>query len=388
MKSFTAKYVISFAPILIGASASLVLFQFFARSERTNFDDIALGEETTNIIPIVDGHPIHGFYFGGDNSIETCLESLTKRHKDSVVLWLGNSQLHSVNQAGAGAEPASAKLFRSLHGRLPPLLTMSQPNANLQEHYILFEYLRTYLDIDALLLPVVFDDLRETGIRSDLRKALWDPKSNASISATNVGLNILNTTRDAGDFNNKQNKSDEISSSFQESSEEYLNGWLEQRSALWAARPEFRGRIMDGLYRFRNKVFRITPQSKRRQIPGRYTLNMQALEVLLKVAQDKMIPVITYIVPIRNDVQIPYEISEYVRFKEQVAILASETGATFVNLEDLIPSEFWGSTASITGGEGKDLDFMHFQEEGHELLAKALEAVLLKLIGTETSVTK
>lgn len=290
-----------------------------------------------------------------------------------------NSQLHAVNQAGEGAEPASAKLFRSIDGRVAPLLTFIQPNANLQEHYIFFEYLRHHVDIDVLLLPVVFDDLRETGIRIGLTKALQDPVSNTAISATEVGLNILNANQDMARPDAKEPELNGSRSTFQESSEEVLNGWLEQRSALWAARAEIRGQIMNGLYQFRNRFFCITSQSKRKQIPGRYSLNMKALETLLRVAQAEVIPVVIYIVPVRNDVQTPYVESEYVDFKKQVAILAGETEAIFVNLEGLVPGDLWGSTSDAQG-KGEGLDFMHFQEAGHELLAKALEGKLLELV--------
>ena len=44
------------------------------------------------------------------------------------------------------------------------LLTLSQPNANLQEHYILYR-INNLINIDVLVLPIVFDDLRETNLR-------------------------------------------------------------------------------------------------------------------------------------------------------------------------------------------------------------------------------
>jgi hypothetical protein len=78
--------VISFVPVLLGATVGFIALQFFALGERTNFDEIALGAETTSIFPVVDGDPIHGQDFA---SVTPCLESLTKRGEDRIVLWLG-----------------------------------------------------------------------------------------------------------------------------------------------------------------------------------------------------------------------------------------------------------------------------------------------------------
>ena len=94
-------------------------------------------------------------------------------------------------------------------------------------------------------------------------------------------------------------------------------------------------------------------------------INLEALKALIETAQHANIEVLTYIAPIRNDVPIPYDEDEYSNFKEEVATITRNAGGTFFNLEELVPNENW--------------DFMHFQSEGHERLANAIDESLQTL---------
>jgi hypothetical protein len=78
------------------------------------------------------------------------------------------------------------------------------------------------------------------------------------------------------------------------------------------------------------------------------------------------IPVIGYIAPIRQDHPLPYDRSEYARWKDSVQTLASRYGAKVINMEELIPPRLWGAY-----NEGQ-IDFMHFTGPGHRILAEAL----------------
>ena len=129
-----------------------------------NFDELAFTDGTTSYFAKVNQLQIHCSSFP---TIYQCINDYKNfGGNEEVVLWLGNSQLHAINQMRTGDETASAILYRDLKTEYKHLLTFSQPNASLQEHYVLYEYLSQKLPISYLLLPVVFDDLRETGIRS------------------------------------------------------------------------------------------------------------------------------------------------------------------------------------------------------------------------------
>jgi hypothetical protein len=132
------------------------------------------------------------------------------------------------------------------------------------------------------------------------------------------------------------------------------------------------------LFRLRNSLFGITPQSKRLLLKGPYRLNMRALDSLLASAHAQHIQVLVYIVPLRNDVAIPYVASEYERFKQDVRDKALRHGAVLADLESLVPAEYWGAKQATTVGASTELDFMHFQSPGHVLLANEIEQLLVE----------
>ena len=122
----------------------------------------------------------------------------------------------------------------------------------------------------------------------------------------------------------------------------------------------------------RNYVFGITPNTKRKIIKGRYQLNRRALERLLEVASKDGVIVIAYIVPLRNDAEIPYLPAEYEMYKSDMESLVKDSGHYFVNIEQLVPGIYWGTKEATTVGGEAELDFMHFQAQGHMLLADEL----------------
>ena len=97
------------------------------------------------------------------------IEGLRKYANIETALYLGNSQSHSINQLKEGDNTMSGFLFDELISDSILFLSTSIPNANLQEHYLLFEYFKQKLkSLDLLILPVFFDDFREDGIREAL----------------------------------------------------------------------------------------------------------------------------------------------------------------------------------------------------------------------------
>ena len=96
--------------------------------------------------------------------------------------------------------------------------------------------------------------------------------------------------------------------------------------------------------------------------------------------KENEIEVATYITPIRNDIKIPYKISEYKIFKKEIEDIAKNYKTYFTSLENLVPSEFWGTKASTSLKEEDEVDFMHFQAEGHRLLAEAIFLSISKIL--------
>lgn len=343
--------------------AGLVLLSaLFPKMDARAFEDAALGDQTQTVIGYLDDDQVHCFTMVDS---EACLAPAEARALEKTVLWLGNSQLHSINQFRDGDELSSVQIARAMRGQGIEMLTFSQPNANLQEHLVLFETLVDRLDPAVLLLPAVFDDTREGNIRSDVLKSVREPATSDRLLQSAIGRDILAKAEEtlAGDGE---------PATLQDRAEAAITNFLEQASGWEDLRSRARGTVALTLYRTRNFVFGITPSSVRRKVPGTYAANLAALEQILLSASQRNVAVLLYIPPLRTDVKRPYDPKEYADFKSDIETLANTHGAAFANLEAIIPGALWGTKASTSVGSEPEYDFMHFQGQGHDLLAKNL----------------
>ncbi len=355
--------------LLLGCITGVIFLYFFlpSASENTAFEELALGKENTVLLGQVNGLNIHCHDL---NDLDSCISSYrSEGHKRSIILWLGNSQIHAINQYKFGQETAVPILHRRFQEVDKYLLTLSQPNASLQEHYLLFAHIINQFPIEMLILPIVFDDMREDGIRLSLNNAFKNHNTTGLLSYSDFGKKLI-------DNNIKQdlagNDMAALEGTIQESFEKYLNKHLDDFWPIWSERSSLRGSLLNFLYEFRNWSLGINPQSKRKIIPGRYQKNRDAFEAILQLAEMYSIKVLVYIAPIRNDIKMPYDDEEYIFFKKEIKEVSQENKVDLVNLENIVPGKFWGSKESTAIGEMQELDFMHFKSEGHELLAERL----------------
>jgi hypothetical protein len=280
-----------------------------------------------------------------------------------TILWLGNSQLHYVNQFERGDHIAPYWLRRELDCPASTVpLGFSLPNANIQEHYILSRYVTRRVPIRMMLLELCFDDLREDGLRPDFSALLADTQldddeqvASAIVSRARSQQTTDTTEENAG-----------LEGFVQKRVEDRLDSALGDVWPLWSHRQDLRVNVLTDLYNTRNAALGITPTTVRRLIPARYDRNMEALASLLRDAREKGIAVVAYVAPIRQDIPIPYDVAEYEQWKTAVGELVREHNARLINLEELIPADLWGSYV------GDAVDFMHFRGPGHQILARAL----------------
>ena len=367
---------ISFAILITSLIISfLFIHLFFGKSENTKFEELALGTETSSFLFSNDGHPIHITVL---DSLDKFLAGWKLRGNKDIILWLGNSQLHGINQLKLGDNTAPGYFYKSLKNTTTDLLAFSIPNANLQEHYLLFEYLKSILPVREVILGICFDDLRETSVRYDLVEITKESNLIKVLSNTGTGHKILNK-------NSQQiSESDDLAAlneTVQEYTESRLNNWLNQNIDLWNSRPEIRGQIFNQLYLLRNNAFNIKPSSVRKMIKSRYHDNILALEDIYTTANTSKIKTYSYILPIRNDVALPYDLNEYQNFKETLDSLNNSTDNVLYNLENIVPANFWGTKDATTLGGEKEIDFMHFQAAGHKILADSLWSLIHKQNG-------
>lgn len=348
--------------------AFLFLYFPFNNSDKKNFEEFALKKGAAAEFVKVDNLNIH---CGHIDDLDKCLIDYQKFGNNlPIVLWIGNSQLHVINNFSNGEETASKKLHKSLKKQGYYLLTFSQPNSNLQEQLLITIYLTDKLPIKSLILPIVFDDMRESKIRPDVETILEDSSLKKTlIDKTKTGIKLYNNYLNQND--NKDIKSLK-SISLQENSENLLNENLENVWSLWDRRGDLRSSIFTNMYLLRNYIFQIKPSSIRQMIPSNYLKNLDAFKDLINISKINDMDILIYTAPIRNDLKIPYDISEYTVFKNDIKKLSKELDVKYKNFENIIPNSLWTKKSLKSIDKKDEFDFMHFRAEGHNLLANII----------------
>ena len=313
---------IKLASLIMGTVLGLFLIDFFYdhKKDSAELEKLALGNENREFYEKTEELNHHCKYIIVN---EECHLKYKNYGKNNVILWLGNSQLHAINQYKIGDKTGSSILHELLKIDKKYLLTLSQPNINMQEINVLFNQSTELFPIELLILCVVFDDMREDGIRDNLK---YIKKLD----------NLENKKLYRVDLSNQINSKVDNKVDIQRIVENFFSQKLSILYPKWAARGELRGNFFLELYNLRNFVFGITPSSTRKLIPARYNKNMDSFVEILKIAKDKKISVITYIAPLRNDVKIPYDLSEYENFKSEIKNISLKHQANFFNWEDIV----------------------------------------------------
>lgn len=359
-------------PVFIGSIAAFFILKSLIDDIPIDWEELALGKETFSPhVFLENGVRAYAIY---DSSIihceelDRCIEN-TSLNYESNLLWLGNSMLHAINQFKDGQRLASQILHEKLIAKERDLLTISHPSANLQEHLVILKRVILDKEIETLILGLVFDDFREEGVRYDIAKSISIEDIEETLYLSEIGRKIIQDQTMVLDI---EDDFGGLADSLQDQTERSLNQYLETNFDLWSRRPYMRGVVFNSLYKTRNKMFGIDPTTKRKMIKPRFNNNWSALEEIVRITNQKDINLILYIAPIRNDVEIPYLESEYLEFKNKIENLSQKEGFYLKNYENLIPPEHWGLKDSTTVDGEPELDFMHFQEGGHIILAETI----------------
>ena len=100
--------------------------------------------------------------------IENCIEGIEKRKNSKKIVIIGNSQLHHINRIKENDILISEILFKNFIKKDVDIVTLSLPNINLQEVNFIFQKFIKKIELDYLVISLVFDDLRETSVRNEL----------------------------------------------------------------------------------------------------------------------------------------------------------------------------------------------------------------------------
>ena len=311
----------------------------------TKFDELALGKENLLVINKVDDKD---FLCSSLDNIKKCIEFLKTKNFKKRILWIGNSQLYSVNQGNSYSKIAPYLVSEYFYNKQIGIIAFVAPNISFQEYSHVISYLLSNINLDYIILPLVFDDTREDIIRSNL-----------TVEKKDSNLKTI---------------------SLQEISEQKITNFLDKNINWTQIRSQSQGHIFDALYRLRNYVFNINPSTVRKSIKSIYEKNVKSLNETLKKVKDNKIESILYIAPIRNYYKTPYVFEEYSEFKNEMEILAKNFSFTFYNLENIVPENFWGTKRGTKLGIVEEIDFMHFKNEGHLILADDMIKILENII--------
>lgn len=307
------------------------------------FDEMALGK---NNIAVKGKILDQNILCDTAENIKNCINFLKKNFKKKII-WIGNSQLYGVNQGSINSKTAPHRVSEYFFDKEVGLITFAAPNISFQEYLEVVKYLLENIEVDIVILPLVFDDTREDGVRENLIKK------------------------------NKQNiKAKNLQEFFEDSIIEFLN-----TSINWTSiRSQAQGTIYEFLYKLRNNLFGIQATSIRKSIKPIYDRNLSALDKTIDELVNKKIEIVMYVAPIRHDINLPYNANEYSSYKNNLKKKAQETLSYFYNLEKIVPGKFWGEKGGSTLGVKNEVDFMHFQEEGHKILAAEIIKILENII--------
>ena len=373
------KYLL-LSQILLGIILSyFIISRFFSGNQK--FENFALGTSTVQYNAIDANRNLMHISKANNEELASFLKGYDERGKKNVLLFLGNSQTHSINQKKEGEVNFIELLNLQNQKKENEVLCFSIPNANLEEFYVSFQYLNDKLKIKELIIPIFFDDLREEGIRDVFFTKLFS--DHFLVSDTNLLLNkkvnkVLRSYRLAYDNpkNSENNSSDlkALKETVQESVEKKLNEKLSQTLPAWNNRTNVRGDFFVWLYKLRNTLLGIKATTIRDIIPEKYKQNLSYLDLMIRECLQQKIKVVLYIPPIRSDVQIPYSQYEYKNFKKTIAAKAETNPkkVLYLNFEKIIPGYLWGYKEATNLIETREIDFMHFQFKGHQILADSL----------------
>jgi hypothetical protein len=310
-----------------------------------------------------------------------------KDHKGRLIIWIGNSQQHAINQPQDGDELASVVLHKSLNGNAfpgnNPVFGMSYPNLSLSEIFLLTFALVTQHKEKCpglIILGVRFQDTKQLGFRSDFRELLDLPDIEKHLTSFLASMDSDKAIQDmSGGIAAYQAVKNE-----RKTLEHRLSQMTGNIFPLFRERDTINSWLQIKLYMLRNFVLGIHTHTKRPVLESRYQTAMQYLELTLNVSKRAHVPVFVYNIPLRPGSSSPYISSEYQQFRETVSSFCSKYGAKYRDYDSLIPLVEWGTTQIVK----EEPDFMHFTGAGHRRLANHVKNDISEFLSVNIATSK
>lgn len=377
-RSWGANWRRQIAALAVGVALGFGLLTWLD-ARRIVPEDLALGVENWAAPAVFRGHRINAWKLDEYAAIY----DLRRTNAASEILWVGNSQLHAINQLKRDRDSVAALHASEKLGT--PVWCLSLPNENVQEQLVVLQWALMQRPVRWLVLPLVYDKLRNDGLRVGFVR-LASPELATLLGARPLSARL----RDEISKLEMDSRSDDRANgqppkalsqysfsewlhglSLQDVVERNLDAALSARWLLWERRSQLWATFLNDLYNLRNWALNIKSSTKRPMLKLPYENNMQAFRELLDVAEQAGVNVLIYVAPIRQDVEPPYILADYRAWKSEVAAyiagraMSNRMNIRYVDLDNLVPADQWGTIENST-----EIDFMHFRGEGIAFSAK------------------
>jgi hypothetical protein len=369
---------------ILGLLIGTLLFTIISNSEKDfSPEEVGLGKNTSGVNSVYEGDLI---FATDDASFLKVKKSILKAKGEGykIALVLGASQTYSVNNKKEDdnifvfyANQMSDKKNLKIK-----FFLFSRPNGNL--HDILSSYLRfrqNETKPDWLIIPMVYDDLREKGIQAvvlnPVKKIAFESTILAEQGVQNI-LEKLQVTSKKENYN-KNSSVNVLAHSPQEKLENYLVGKL---SSSWEAFT-YRQNIISNIKLMTSaltiKVFGKLFQRRVPEVPENMKKwNMQAFESIISISKADNVKLFVYKQPHPQGIVPFYHTREkYDLFFSKLKLKSEKQNFFFFDYEALVPLKYWGET-----NEGRQ-DVFHFQVEGHKILSENIMSTFMKILGSE-----
>lgn len=350
---------------ILGLITALFAIEWVRTHLLFDFDTAAMGEYTSSLFgKSSGGATIHC------TGVETnsCIDSWRFAGARSAILWFGNSQLHGVNRYGPGDKTAVMDLHDALGRKGQYVMSYSMPNISLAEVAVVWHALLPKLKVGTVIIPVVFNGLRDAGLRAKLQPLLADPSVKTRLESAAVAPDLRAVLSQADTVA-------KVDRSTATLVEDRLEAELSGLWPLWRDRNAVRTLLSYVFYKAWHSLAGATAQSKRNLLGRAYEAQLVLLKHLLDDFSTSGARVLLYVPPYRQDIPGPYIEAQYRKFKADIAAIAREEGAYFADIDDIVAGAEWGMVRDELFGTA-DYDFMHFTAKGHKKLAEALERQL------------
>ena len=351
--------------IVISIFFSIFIFNFLFDQKSKKIKEFVIDKETEFVDDKINGKKI---ICNLNIPINNCLNE----DLENNIVLLGNSQLNGINQKKDIDHLTSYYLVNRFKDLNTNLITFALPNGSISEFLILYEYLNSKIKFDKLVISLVFDDLREGGIRPDLSLLFDDLDFKNNFNINQNRKKILKKIIKQNDVvKNYENKD-----SIQDTVEKKINSFLNTCCNYEKKKKYAANKIYHNLYLLRNFIFNINPSSERKMIPSFYQDNIESLKKIIKLSKKNNIYLYFYIAPIRQDIKLPYKMSEYNNFLKLSKKISEFYNINYKNFEKIVPNNLWGTKPGTSIDRKIEVDFMHFQGPAHKILSSHIYNML------------